>query len=159
MLQQNTIREIENISHLTKLVKINLSNNLISKIENLQGLDQLQTLDLSCNIIPSTSNCTGLLCLPSLACLDLHNNQLDDADLILPFFSQLTTLSALYLKGNPAIRHLSNYRRHLTSSLPCLSQLDDRPVSTLDHTLSAAFARGGVSEERKVKEEISLRKL
>ena len=120
MLQQNTIKVIENVSHLTKLVKLNLANNFIKKIENLKGLDNLTTLDLSNNIIPDTASCHELLELPSLTSLDLKNNVIEDGENIVPFFSRLKSVSALYLKGNPGTRHVSMYRKNLTAHIPTL---------------------------------------
>jgi len=159
MLQQNTIKVIENVNHLTKLVKLNLANNFIKKIENLKGLDLLTTLDLSNNMIPDTTSCHELKELPSLTSLDLKNNVIEDGENIVPFFSSLPSISALYLKGNPGTRHVSMYRKNLTAHMPSLFQLDDRPVQELDRLLAAAWLRGGVEEEKKVRQEFADRKL
>lgn len=64
-------------------------------------------------------------------------------------------LAILYLQNNPAIRQISQYRKSLVAELACLSQLDDRPVTELDHTLAAAFMRGGREEETRVKTELA----
>lgn len=158
-LQQNMIREIENISHLTKLVKLNLSNNLITRITGLKGLNELQTLQLSHNNISDTADCQELLELPSLTSLDMKNNQLDNKDTIVPFFSQLQTLHSLYLQNNPAIRNVSMYRKQLVAALENLNQLDDRQVSELEHVYAKAYLRGGLEEERRVKKEIADEKM
>jgi len=120
-LQQNMIRDIENVCHLTKLVKLNLSNNLITKITGLKGLVELQTLQLNHNNISSTADCEELKELPSLSQLELKNNKLEDKDEIVPFFSQLKGLHALYLQNNPAIRVVTQYRKTLVAALPQLN--------------------------------------
>lgn len=81
------IKKIENINHLSKLVKLNLSNNCINKIEGLIGLNELQTLEISHNLIQSTADCTELVELPSLKHLDMKNNKLENKDEIVPFFT------------------------------------------------------------------------
>ena len=159
MLHQNTISKIENICHLTKLVKINLSQNFIKKIEGLKGLDLLTTIDLSGNLIPDTKSCEELLYLPSLASIDLKNNVIDDGDNIVPFFSQLKTISSLYLKGNPGCRHVSMYRKNLTSHLPILTFLDERPIMELDRLMADAWLKGGVEAEKICRQEFADRKL
>lgn len=85
----------------------------------------------------------------------MKNNQLDKSDQIVPFFSQLTELSSLYLQNNPGVRSISMYRKKLTAALPNLHQLDDRPVSDLEHTLAEAFVRGGIEEERRVRKQLA----
>jgi len=72
---------------LTNLITLNLSSNVIKRIENLRGLDNLENLDLHGNIIPDTEACSELIHLPKLSHLDLKNNQIDDKDNVIPFFS------------------------------------------------------------------------
>jgi hypothetical protein len=45
------------------------------------------------------------------------------------------------------------YRKKLTAALPNLNQLDDRPVTDLEHTYAEAFVLGGLDEERRVKKQ------
>jgi hypothetical protein len=68
-------------------------------------------------------------------------------------------ISALYLKGNPGVRHVSMYRKTFTGCLPALVQLDDRPIGEIDRMLADAFNRGGVEEEKRVKAEYADRRV
>lgn len=86
-LHQNSIKRIDGLNHLRNLVTLNLSSNQISVIENLAGCENLRNLDLGGNIIPSVENCRELLHLPSLNCLDLKNNLIDDREELITFFS------------------------------------------------------------------------
>lgn len=158
-MQQNLLKDIEGLCHLKKLAKLNLSHNMISEIRGLKGLDELQTLEISHNLIQTTANCQELVELPSLRHLDMKNNKLEDKNEILPFFTQLKELTILYLQNNPAVRQVSQYRKTLTAELPNLSQLDDRPVSELEHTLGKAFIKGGREEETRVRTGIAEAKL
>ena len=117
----------------------------------------MRNLDLGGNIISSTENCEELKLLPSLGCLDLKNNMIDDKDNLVPFISQLTTLKALYMKGNPCLRHISQYRKRLTEALKDLYYLDDRPIAEFERLLADARVRGGAEEEEKVREEYKSR--
>mmetsp|Transcript_14886 Transcript_14886/g.25357 ORF Transcript_14886/g.25357 Transcript_14886/m.25357 type:complete len:173 (+) Transcript_14886:361-879(+) len=146
------------MSHLKNLVTINLSQNCISKIEGLAGLDQLLNLDLSSNILSDTESCHELLFLPALSNLDLKNNQIDDREKIVPFFSRLQSLQALYLKGNPCIRFISKYRKTLTANIRSLHYLDDRPVFEIERLSADAWLRGGEEEEKRVRLEYGEKK-
>lgn len=110
---------------------------------------------MSTNVIPDTESCQELLKLPALASVDLKNNQIDDADNIVPFFSQLKNLSALYLKGNPGLRHISQYRKNLTANLDNLVQLDEIPISDVQRLMAQAWLRGGKDEEIRVRDEMA----
>jgi dynein assembly factor 1, axonemal len=70
---------------------------------------------------------------------------------VVPFFSELPNLIALYLKGNPAARLISNYRKALTMAMPGLFYLDERPIFENERLLADAFARGGKEEEERVR--------
>lgn len=50
-LSYNSIRKIEQIAHLVKLVKLFLCNNKISAIENIETLTELVMLELGGNRI------------------------------------------------------------------------------------------------------------
>lgn len=80
---------------------------MIKVVEGLKGLNKLKNLDLAGNLIPNTAACEELLELPELASLDLKNNQIDDHDNFLTFFAKLTTLKAIYLRGNPGTRNVT----------------------------------------------------
>lgn len=131
-LHQNSIAVIENLSHLTRLVNINLSNNKIKEITGLEGLNELRNIDLVGNIIANTASCAELLKLPSLGALDLSNNLIDDHENVLDFFGSLPSLNALKLKGNPAARMVSRYRKNMVARITKLNYLDDRPVMKVE---------------------------
>ena len=153
-LQQNQIAKIENISHLTNLVEINLAQNHITKVEGLRGLDNLKNLDLKDNLISTVDDCQELLELPSLASLDLKSNNIADRDeKILEFFGQFADLKSLYLKGNPCVRFISMYRKRITAEMPSLTYLDDRPIYEIERITIDAFKRGGAEEEERVRSE------
>ena len=70
----------------------------------------------------------------------------------------MQSLKAVYLKGNEMTRNIPNYRKFLIKALPILTYLDDRPVNEGDHLAAEAFYRGGLEEEKKVREDWKKRK-
>jgi dynein assembly factor 1, axonemal len=84
----------------------------------------------------------------------MRDNQIADPLSIVPFFSQLSTVTCLYLAGNPAVRLVSHYRREMTVKMPGLYYLDDKPIFEDDRLIAEAFARGGKEEEVRVKLEL-----
>jgi hypothetical protein len=62
-------------------------------------------------------------------------------------------LKVLYLKGNDIIRKIPNYRKTLISKIRHLSYLDTKPVDEGERLGADAFFKGGLEEERKVREE------
>jgi hypothetical protein len=72
---------------------------------------------------------------------------------VIEIFSKMSELRVLYFKGNAMTRTIPNYRKVLILRISNLSYLDDRPVSEGDHKAAGAFFRGGIEEERKVREE------
>lgn len=99
-------------------------------------------------------DCQQLLQLSSLSSLDMRDNQIAAPLSIVPFFSQLSTVTSLYLAGNPAVRLVSHYRREMTLKMPALYYLDDKPIFKDDRLIAEAFVRGGKEEEAKVKVEL-----
>ena len=91
--------------------------------------------------------------LPKLAALDLSNNLISDHENVLDFFGGLENLNALKLKGNPATRMVSRYRKNMTARCTKLNYLDDRPVMAVERMTADAFAKGGKEEEEKVLKE------
>jgi len=67
--------------------------------------------------------------------------------------TKMDNLKVLYLKGNGIIKHVKHYRKTLINNIKILTYLDDRPVDEADRMGSEAFFRGGLDEERKVREE------
>ena len=65
----------------------------------------------------------------------------------------MENLKVIYLKGNEIIKTIQHYRKTLINKLKSLTYLDDRPVDEGDRLGSEAFFRGGLEEERKVRDE------
>lgn len=141
---------MEGLNHLSRLVNLNLSNNKIKVITGLKGLNELKNLDLVANFIPDTASCAELMELPKLAALDLSNNLIEDHENVLEFFGGLPCLNALKLKGNPATRKVSRYRKNMIAICKKLNYLDDRPLMAVERMTADAFARGGKEEEERV---------
>lgn len=67
-------------------------------------------------------------------------------------------IHALYLKGNPCVRFISNYRKTLTQQLRSLNYLDDRPIFDHERMVADAFVRGGEEEVKKCRDEMQKKK-
>lgn len=65
----------------------------------------------------------------------------------------MTNLHCLYLKGNPCVRMVSQYRKILTMNMPNLYYLDERPIFDFERMFAEAFSRGGKDEEERVRKE------
>lgn len=91
--------------------------------------------------------------------LDISHNKinLEDPEPLIEIFKQMDNLAVLYMMHNKVTSKISSYRKTLINALPNLKYLDDRPVFPEDRRYAAAFARGGLVEERaerkKVKDE------
>lgn len=59
----------------------------------------------------------------------------------------MPNLRVLYLKGNAAIRTISNYRRNMIANIKNLTYLDDRPVKAIDRIGAEAYILGGAQAE------------
>ena len=154
-MHENCIKKMDFMSNWRNLRILNLSDNCIERIEGLQGLN-LDTLYLARNRIGhgGLDDIRGLLECPSLTCLDVQNNAIDDAEALPEVFEKMPELRVLYLLNNKMIKGIKNYRKTMTAKLPKLTYLDDRPVFQEDRRNAEAFARGGVEEERKEREKI-----
>ena len=146
-LQNNRISKIEGLEGLTELVTLNLEHNAIRLVEGLEGLVALEDFNIAHNYVTAVEDLEGLKQAPALASLDLTNNRIERPDGLLDLLGALTHLGSLYLKGNPAVRAIANYRKVLTVAIPTLQYLDDRPVFELDRLAAEAWHRGGRDEE------------
>ena len=111
----------------------------------------LCNLDISHNHIKDINDCEQVIHLPALRSFDLRSNQIEASGDIVTFFTQMTQLHCLYLKGNPACRMVSGYRKILTVNMPNLYYLDERPIFDYERLLADAFKRGGKDEEERVR--------
>lgn len=154
-MHENCIKKMEALSTLRNLRILNLSDNCIERISGLQGL-QIDTLYLARNRIghAGLDDIRGLLECPSLTCLDIQSNAIDDAEALPEVFEKMPELRVLYLLNNKIIKGVKNYRKTLTAKIPKLTYLDDRPVFPEDRRNAEAFVRGGIEEERMERERI-----
>jgi len=60
----------------------------------------------------------------------------------LEVFKQIPELKCLYLKGNPLVSNMKNYRKTMVASMPCLTYLDERPVFEDERRLTMAWSVG-----------------
>jgi dynein assembly factor 1 len=72
----------------------------------------------------SFSACSKIVC---VRVLDLSQNNIEDPSVI-ETFKQMPNLKVLYLKGNPFVQKIPQYRRRVIASLSNLTYLDERPV-------------------------------
>ena len=91
-LQENIIEKMENLYVMPELVQINLSDNLFKTIEGLGELKKLDTLYCKRNKIGinGISDLVGLLECPTLTCLDLSENRIDDEEVLEEVFMKIT---------------------------------------------------------------------
>ena len=65
----------------------------------------------------------------------------------------MPNLRVLYLKGNAAIRSVSNYRRNMICNVKTLTYLDDRPIKPIDRLGAEAYMIGGAQAENSARKE------
>lgn len=126
-VQQNCLNRISNLEGCENLDTLNISTNQVSKLENLSCCKQLKTIIATNNQLETLESVQHLAECPGICTLDLQNNMLSDPA-ILDVLKQIPDLRCLYLKGNPVVSNIKNYRKTLINSIPSLTYLDDRPV-------------------------------
>lgn len=117
----------------------------------------LDTIQLKRNRIGRTgglSDVLGLLECPTLTCVDLSDNYIDDEAVLPEVWMKMPKILVIYMQGNGCTKKIKNYRKTVISSIPELRYLDDRPVFEDDRAFAEAWARGGIEEERKERERI-----
>jgi len=147
-LQENLISEIEGLEALTELDSLHLGTNSIKRLQNLSHLKKLSGLNLSKCQLSDAKNLSHLLDLPMLQVLDLSQNKFEEPVELVENVKQLQTVKVLYLKGNPAVKKITNYRKTMISSMPSLTFLDDRPVFAEERRIAEAWAAGGRTAEQ-----------
>jgi len=158
-LNQNCIRKIEGLDHCHELWTLSLTENYVRKIEGLSHLKRLNTLTIDKNHI-GYDGLDDIIHLKdtSINTLDLKDNKIDDPACLEEVFMKMPELRVLYLKGNPVVKKIPNYRKKLIASMPNLRYLDDRPVFPEDARYANAFMRGGIAEERLERKKIQQEK-
>lgn len=126
-VQQNNIYAVSGLDRLQALDTLNISHNAISKLENLSCCPNLRTLICTHNKLSDVESIAHLAEVKGLHTLDLQNNDLQDPA-ILDIIKQLPELKCLYLKGNPVVSKMKNYRKTIIAAIPTLAYLDERPV-------------------------------
>lgn len=121
-IQENIFDKIENINHMKELHYLNLNDNYISTIENLADMPNLGTLQIKKNRIGRNgiSDVIGLLEIPTISVLDISDNLIDDPEVIDQVFVKMPNLAVLYLKGNPVVKKIKNYKKSLIAKMPNL---------------------------------------
>lgn len=146
-LQENQISTIEGISSLTDLDTLNLNQNVLTSLDGLAPLAKLNSLLVQGNKLKSLASVAGVLAVPSIGVLDLSRNNIEEEG-VLDILSQLPNLKVLYLKDNPCVGAIANYRKRVVSAIPTLTYLDDRPVFEEERRTADAWARGGKAAEQ-----------
>jgi len=80
--------------------------------------------------------------------VDVSDNYLDDDRILSEVLYKMEDLRVLYLQGNPITKNTRFYRKTLTSNIPDLRYLDDKPVFEDERRFAEAWARGGLPEEK-----------
>lgn len=153
-LQENLIKKIEGLDHLEDLDTLNLNQNCIKTIENLSRNTKLNTLTLQKNKITTVSDIEHLTECKHLSVLDLSQNYLSDPA-ILDVLEKMPCLKVLYLKGNPLVKTLKNFRKTVISRCKQLTYLDDRPIFEDERRTADAWGNGGTDAEKKERDVIS----
>ncbi len=130
-LDNNSIEDIINLSHLTSLKWLDLSFNKIRKIHGLDALIHLEDLSLYSNKISSVD---GLEKLVKLQCLSLGNNRIDSMEQIIKL-RQLRNLKMLTLSDNPICRE-SEYRMIVLAYVDNITYLDYALIDNNDRTIA-----------------------
>ena len=158
-LQRNKISKIEGLENLQKLHTLNLSHNEIKKIENLENIKSLENLNLGFNEFKNKESIELILKNKKITTFNLENNFLDcDENVIDDIFSKMESLKVLYLKQNPFVKKIKNYRKNLISKISTLTYLDTRPVKRDERRLAEIYLKKGIEGERDEKVKIQKEK-
>ena len=130
-----------------------MNENSITVIEGLSGCESLDTLYLKRNRLGrdergDVESLKGLLDCPSLSCVDISENSLEDPAILEEVIYKMPNLRVLYLHSNPVCKKIDHYRKVIITAIPDLKYLDDRPVFEEDRRRAEAWSRGGMAEER-----------
>jgi len=107
-IQENVLDKIEGLENMKELRQLNISDNMIKKVEGLAGCTMLDTLHMKANRLGQLKeedggdigSLKGLLECPTLTCLDIQNNYLNDPAIVDEILVKLPILKVLYTQGN-----------------------------------------------------------
>lgn len=99
----------------------------------------LRTLVATDNHLEAPEAVAALAACSALESLDLQSNKLGDGQALLDLLRGLPQLKCLYLRGNPLVSSLGNYRKTVVSAIPTLAYLDDRPVFERERRCAEAW--------------------
>ena len=85
--------------------------------------------------------------------MDIQQNCICEPEII-EIFKQMPALRVLYTQGNPFVKKIKYYKKHIIHELPKLNYLDDRPVFEEDKRYAEAYFRGGIEEERNERKKV-----
>lgn len=122
-LQQNRIRKIDDLARLPNLNTINISYNEIRSIDGISSCS-LETLICTNNYLEDAASVEHLALCTNLQTIDLQNNKIHDVK-VLDVFAEIPHLKCLYLKGNPVVSKVKQYRccRNCQLSITCACTL------------------------------------
>ena len=162
-LMNNFIDEIDGLNFNTNLVLLNLSHNKLKEIKNIKHLVNLQTLTLDNNLIEQVNDLEEIRGMDSLSVLGINDNLINEPVtanqvLLLDLLKSLTSLKVFYFKGNDIVRKILNYRKLLIKELTNLTYLDDKPVDECERLSIEGFWKGGLAEEKRIRNEYRIKK-
>lgn len=150
-LQQNGLESLQGLSEAAPQLKIlDVSQNCLGSLDGIGSCTRLETLVAAHNKITSSADIRDVMSCTAIETLDLQYNQIGTSDFesILSSLAELQSLKCLYLKGNPAVPLVSNYRKIIISSLANLTYLDDCPVDEAERRCAVAWSKKGLQGER-----------
>ncbi len=159
-LNENNIERIENLA-LPTLVDLSIRNNGLESLDGIQDAPKLRILRADENKIGSIAGLKELkeiefvslvgnkvvdiepLRGSTVRSLNLKRNKITDGDAVLSILASMKELRVLYMKGNPFVPKLKDYRKRIISACPALTFLDDRKVEGWERRYVEAYLSGG----------------
>ena len=136
--QQNLLTSLSGLANTPGVTNLNISSNSLDSLKGIEVCPYLSTLSADGNHISTYEGIQPVLECQELQTLDLQRNDIEDPAVI-SIFQQLPQLKCLYLKGNPVVSKVKNYRKTIISTIPNLTYLDDRPVDEQERRCAVAW--------------------